>query len=146
MFPGRRFTKEFLTHFRGYVTHATKTRPRNTKSKDSNPVSPATSVCHRGQAKCRLKLDDPSVSDRMISTFIRQYPYCQYVYSAVPKTHLFNCASYHPFEVIHLDRISPLRSDTHGNMFIFVLIDAFSRWVESRRHVYSNINEPIVRC
>ena len=38
--------------------------------------------------------------------------------------------SYHPFEVIHLDHIGPLRPDTHGNMFILVLIDAFSRWVE----------------
>jgi hypothetical protein len=46
------------------------------------------------------------------------------------KTHPFTCASYHPFEVIHLDHIGPLRPDTHGNMFILVLIDAFSRWVE----------------
>ncbi len=29
-----------------------------------------SSVGHWGQAKCRLKLDDPSVTDRMISTFI----------------------------------------------------------------------------
>jgi hypothetical protein len=32
--------------------------------------------------------------------------------------------------VIHLDHIEPLTSDAHGNRFILVLIDAFSRWVE----------------
>ena len=40
------------------------------------------------------------------------------------------CASYNPFEVIHLDHIGPLGPDAQGNMFILVLIDAFSRWVE----------------
>ena len=30
-----------------------------------------SSVGHWGHAKCKLKLNDPSVSDRMISTFIR---------------------------------------------------------------------------
>ena len=34
------------------------------------------------------------------------------------------------FEVIHLDHIGPLRPDAQGNIFILVLIDAFSRWVE----------------
>ena len=46
------------------------------------------------------------------------------------KTHPFTCASYNPFEVIHLDHIGPLRPDAYGNMFILLLIDAFSRWVE----------------
>ena len=46
------------------------------------------------------------------------------------KTHSFTCASYNLFEVIHLDHIDPLRPDAQGNMFILVLIDAFSRWVE----------------
>ena len=36
-----------------------------------------SSVGHWGQAKCRAKLNDPSVTDRMINTFIRQYPCCQ---------------------------------------------------------------------
>jgi hypothetical protein len=60
-----------------------------------------SSVGHWGQAKCRAKLNEP-----------------------------FTCASYNPFEVIHLDRIGPLRTDAHGNMFILVLIDEFSRWIE----------------
>ena len=91
-----------------------------------------SSVGHWGHAKCKLRLNDPSVSDRMISTFIRQCPCCQ-VMSRLKvqiKTHPFTCASYNPFEVIHLDHIGPLRPDAQGNMFILVLIDAFSRWVE----------------
>ena len=46
------------------------------------------------------------------------------------KTHPFTCASYNPFEVLHLDHIGPVRPDAKGNMFILVIIDAFSRWVE----------------
>ena len=46
------------------------------------------------------------------------------------KTHRFTCASYSPFEVIHLDYIGPLRQDDRGNSYILVLIDAFSRWME----------------
>ena len=91
-----------------------------------------SSVGHWGHAKCKLRLNDPSVSDRMISTFIRQCPCCQ-VMSRLKvqiKTHPFTCASYNPFEVIHLDHIGPLKPDAQGNMFILVLIDAFSRWVE----------------
>ena len=69
-----------------------------------------SSVGHWGQAKCIAKLNDPSVTDRMIYTFIRQCPCCQ-VMSRLKvqiKTHLFTCASYNPFEVIHLDHIGPL--------------------------------------
>jgi len=46
------------------------------------------------------------------------------------KTHPFTCASYNPFEVIHLDHFEPLPVDSHGNEYILVIIDAFSRWVE----------------
>jgi hypothetical protein len=61
-----------------------------------------SSVGHWGQAKCKAKLNDPSVTDRMINTFIRQCPCCQ-VMSRLKvqiKTHPFTCASYNPFEVI----------------------------------------------
>ncbi len=34
----------------------------------------------------------------------------------------------HP--IIHLDHIGPLTKDAHGNEYILVIIDAFSRWVE----------------
>ena len=46
------------------------------------------------------------------------------------KAHRFTCASYSPFEVLHLDHIGPLTKDAHGHEYILVIIDAFSRWVE----------------
>jgi Integrase core domain. len=46
------------------------------------------------------------------------------------KAHRFTCASYNPFEVLHLDHIGPLTKDAHGHEYILVIIDAFSRWVE----------------
>ena len=46
------------------------------------------------------------------------------------KTHPFTCASYNPFESLHIDHIGPLPVDDKGNSHILVMIDAFSRWVE----------------
>ena len=46
------------------------------------------------------------------------------------KTHPFTCASYNPFESLHLDHIGLLPVDDKGNSHILVMIDAFSRWVE----------------
>ena len=68
----------------------------------------------------------------MITQFIRQCPCCQVMSRLkIPiRTHPFTCASYNPFEVIHLDHIGPLPKDDHGYEYILVLIDAFSRWVE----------------
>ena len=37
------------------------------------------------------------------------------------KAHRFTCASYNPFEVLHLDHIGPLTKDAHGNEYILVL-------------------------
>ena len=91
-----------------------------------------SSVGHWGHALTKRRLNDLSVTDRMITEFIRQCPCCQ-VMSRMHiqiKTHPFTCASYNPFEVLHLDHIGPLRADVNGSMFILVIIDAFSRWVE----------------
>ena len=41
------------------------------------------------------------------------------------KTHPFTCASYNPFESLHIDHIGPLSVDDKGN-HILVMIDAFS--------------------
>jgi len=62
----------------------------------------------------------------------RPCPYCQItIRLRVPiKAHRFTCASYNPFEILHLDHIRPLTKDAHGNEYILVIIDAFSRWVE----------------
>jgi hypothetical protein len=87
---------------------------------------------HWGQRLTRKWINDPSIADRMISQFIRQCPCCQ-VMSRIHlqiKTRPFTCASYNPFEVLHLDHIGSLRPDAKGNMFILVIKDAFSRWVE----------------
>ena len=32
--------------------------------------------------------------------------------------------------MLHLDQIGPLTKDAHGNDYILVIIDAFSRWIE----------------
>ena len=68
----------------------------------------------------------------MINKFLRQCPYCQITNRLrIPiKAHRFTCASYNLFEVLHLDHIGPLTKDAHGNGYILVIIDAFSRWVE----------------
>jgi len=46
------------------------------------------------------------------------------------KAHRFTCTSFNPFEVLHPDHIGPLTKDVHGNEYVLVIIDAFSRWVE----------------
>ena len=80
-----------------------------------------------------MNLEPPdTIPDRMIKEFLRQCPYCQITNRLrIPiKAHPFTCASYNPFEVLHLDHIGPLTKDAHGNEYILVIIDAFSRWVE----------------
>ena len=75
---------------------------------------------------------EDAIPDRMIKEFLRQCPYCQITNRLrLPiKAHRFTCASYNPFEVLHLDHIGPLTKDAHDNEYILVIIDAFSRWVE----------------
>ena len=82
------------------------------------------------RVKDKLEPEDV-ISDRMITEFLRQCPYCQITNRLrLPiKAHRFTCASYNPFEVLHLDHIGPLTKDAHGNEYILVIIDAFSRWV-----------------
>ena len=57
------------------------------------------------------------ILDRMVSEFIRQCPACQIMNRLrLPiKTHPFTCASYNPFEVLHLDHIGPLTKGAHDN-------------------------------
>jgi len=84
-------------------------------------------------SKTRLKDNGHGqIPNRDIEEFIRQCPNCQVMNRLkIPiKTHPFTCASYNPFEVLHLDHIGPLPVDSHGNEYILVIIDAFSRWVE----------------
>ena len=91
-----------------------------------------STVGHWGLLICKKRLANKAISDRMITQFIRQCPCCQVMSRLkIPiRTHPFTCASYNPFEVIHLDHIGPLLKDDHGYDYIFVLIDAYFWWVE----------------
>ena len=86
---------------------------------------------HEQRIKDGLAPED-AIPDRMINEFLRQCPYCQITnrLRLSIKAHRFTCASYNPFEVLHLDHNGPLTKDAHGNEYILVIIDAFSRWVE----------------
>jgi transposase InsO family protein len=86
---------------------------------------------NKQRVQSNLEPED-EIPDRMIKEFLRQCPYCQITNRLrIPiKAHRFTCASYNPFEVLHLDHIGPLTKDAHGNEYILVIIDAFSRWVE----------------
>jgi transposase InsO family protein len=75
----------------------------------------------------KRRLNDLSVTDRMITESFAQVMSRLHI-QIMP--HPFTCASCNPFEVLHLDHIGPLRTDVNGSMFILVIIDAFSRWVE----------------
>ena len=89
-------------------------------------------ICKRRLREVHQRQGERDITDRMISELIRQCPACQ-VMSRMQhqiKAHRFTCASYNPFEVLHLDHIGPLTKDAHGNDYILVIIDAFSRWVE----------------
>ena len=89
-------------------------------------------ICKRRLSEAHQRQGERDITDCMISEFTRQCPACQ-VMSRVRlqiKAHRFTCASYNPFEVLHLDHIGPLTKDAHGNEYILVIIDAFSRWVE----------------
>jgi hypothetical protein len=89
-------------------------------------------VGHWGLQKCREFLKDPTITDHTITQFIRQCPCCQVMsrLNILIKTHPFTCASYNPFESLHIDHIGPLPVDDKGNSPILVMIDAFSRWIE----------------
>ena len=76
-------------------------------------------VDHWGLEKCKERLNDPTITQ-----FIRQCPCCQVMspLKILIKTHPFTCASYNPFESIHIDHIGPLLSDDKGNTHILVMM------------------------
>jgi hypothetical protein len=67
-----------------------------------------------------------------VKRFIHNCPYCQLMsYVKLPiHTHPFTTASYEPFERVNIDTIGPLPVDEHGNAYIIVYIDCFSRFIE----------------
>jgi hypothetical protein len=84
------------------------------------------SITLKSVIEAHQRQGERDITDRMISEFRVQHVQI--------KAHRFTCASYNPFEALHLDHIGPLTRDAHGNEYILVIIDAFSRWVELFQH------------
>jgi hypothetical protein len=91
---------------------------------------------HFGVEYTRGVLLSEGVSDdglrRHVAKFVRDCPVCQ-LRSAVnrqTKTHRFTTASYTPMEVLNIDIIGPVDTDSADNCYILVVIDCFSRFVE----------------
>ena len=63
------------------------------------------------------------ITDCMISEFIRQYQACEVMnrMKLQIKAHRFTCASYDPFEVLHLDHIGPLCDLIAHTVLLYVL-------------------------
>ena len=98
-------------------------------------------ICRRRLGEEQPRRGERGITDRMIKEFILQCPACQVInrMRLQIKTHRFTCAFYNPFEVLHLDHIGPLTKDAHGNEYILVIIDAFSRWVETAAAILKRI-------
>ena len=81
---------------------------------------------------CRSAESSSTIPRSRTALLLRSYPCCQVMsrLKILIKTHPFTCASYNPFESLHIDHIGPLPVDDKGNSHILVMIDEFSRWVE----------------
>ena len=66
-----------------------------------------------------------------VRAFVKHCPCCQKMNQLrIPiQTLGFTAATYTPMERINIDTIGPLPADEHGNTYIIVIIDCFSRWV-----------------
>ncbi len=66
-----------------------------------------------------------------VRAFIKHCPCCQKMNQLrIPiQTLGFTAATYTPMERINIDTIGPLPADSHGNIYIIVIIDCFSRWI-----------------
>jgi transposase InsO family protein len=66
-----------------------------------------------------------------VRAFIKHCPCCQKMNQLrIPiQTLGFTAATYTPMERINIDTIGPLTADEHGNTYIIVIIDCFSRYV-----------------
>ncbi len=71
---------------------------------------------------------------RHVAKFVRDYPVCQ-LRSAVSrqiKTHRLTTASYTAMEVLNIDTIGPVATDSANNCYILVVIDCFTRFAKHR--------------
>ena len=67
-----------------------------------------------------------------VKDFIRQCVQCQMQADLELRVHIapFNVSRYYPMDRLNMDSIGPLPKDEHGNEYILVSIDVFSRFVE----------------
>jgi transposase InsO family protein len=67
-----------------------------------------------------------------VRAYIRQCPACQKSSQAKPVvlTEPFAISSDRPMEKISIDTMGPFPVDAHGNIYVIVIIDCFSRYVE----------------
>ena len=67
-----------------------------------------------------------------VKTFIKRCPICQKLSHTkiLVQTENFTTATYNPMERLSVDSIGPLEVDELGMMYIIVIIDCFTRWVE----------------
>jgi transposase InsO family protein len=68
-----------------------------------------------------------------VRAFVKQCPCCQFMQSSktlIAQTAPYNVSVRAPMDRVNIDTIGPLPPDVHGNTYIIVLVDVFSRFVE----------------
>ena len=71
-----------------------------------------------------------------VQEYIHNCPQCQFMQTAKmalkakAQTYPFNMGVRQPWERLNIDTIGPLPPDKHGNKYIMVIIDVFSRFIE----------------
>jgi len=108
-----------------------------------------SAVGHHGLQMCkkRLKAQGYNFTDRMITQFIRQCPCCQVMNRLrIPiRTHPFTCASYNPFEVLHLDTLVPSKPMIKGiRIYSLSLTLSPDGWSSSPQRVFVPMRQLLV--
>ncbi len=130
MFLERKFISSSLTHCRACV------RTTCTRTKAAHRISDTLLRFHGwllGLAEVQRvpqRSHDHGPHYHPVHTPMPMLPSYESTKNVLIETHSFTCASYKPFESLHIDNIGPLPVDDKGNSHILVMIDAFSRWVE----------------
>ncbi len=67
-----------------------------------------------------------------VKNYIKTCPACQFISDLKIKVHIspYNVTVSAPMERINLDTLGPFEADEHGNTYVIVQIDVFSRFVE----------------
>ena len=67
-----------------------------------------------------------------VKRFIKRYPICQKasLTTIIVQTQNFTTATLEPMERLAVDSLVPLEADEYGMIYIIVIVDCFTRWVE----------------